>query len=64
MFLLIAAFLVTLNFCATRLFANCADAETDLLLFMVHLDNLELMFGVDFKLYRNVILVNCLGDVA
>ena len=41
--LLAAALLVALDLGAACLFANSANAQTDLLLFHVHLDDLEVM---------------------
>src|ERR1017187_756962 len=62
--LIAVALLVALHLGAACLFANRTDAQADLLLFLVHLDDLELMLRVDFELHRNVVLVHRLGDMA
>ncbi len=62
--ILIASFLIAFHFGAACLFAHCTDAEADLLLFLVHLDDLKLMLGVDVELDRNVMLIDGFGDVA
>src|ERR1039458_5113773 len=62
--LIAVALLVALHLGAACLFTNRTDAQADLLLFLVHLDDLELMLRVDFQLDRNVVLVHRLGDMA
>src|ERR1700735_3723378 len=57
--------LVVLDFSAAGFVAtDCAKAETDLLLFHVDLDDLELVLHAGFELRRLAGLVACFGDVA
>jgi hypothetical protein len=56
--------LVDLDLGAAGFFADCADAEAYLLLFLVHLDDLELVLVVDLELDRLAVIVDRFGDVA
>ena len=58
------ALLVALHLSAARLFPNCADAQADLLLVLIHLHNSELMLVAYLKLDGNIMLIHGLGDVA
>src|SRR5271168_4481784 len=58
------ALLVALDLGAAGFFADSADAETHLLLFLVHLDDLELVLRVHIELDRLVARIDRFGDVA
>src|SRR5581483_11150074 len=45
-------------------FAHCAEAEADLLLIRIHLDDLEVMLLAGFELHRNAVRIGSFGDVA
>src|SRR6202044_1064387 len=58
------ALLVALDLSAAGFLAYGADAETDLLLFLVHLDDLELVLRVHIERHWLPVGTDCLGDVA
>ena len=62
--ILIVAFLVAFHLGPARFLANRADAQADLLLFLIHLHDAELVLLADLELHRGVGLIHCLGDVA
>ena len=53
-----------LDFRTAGFFANCADAETDFLLFHVHLDDLELVLLTLFERQRLAVSIHRFRDVA
>jgi len=58
------ALLVALDLGTAGLFANGLDRETDLLLFLIHLDDLELVFRVHIERDRLAVRTDRFGDVA
>src|ERR1700722_1867861 len=56
--------LVGFHIGATALFTDGTQAEADLLLLRVHLDDLEVVFLPGFELHRLTQCIGCLGDVA
>ena len=58
------ALLVAFHFGAAGFFAHSANAQTDLLLVLIHLHDAELVLAANLQLDRSVTLVNSLGDVA
>ncbi len=59
-----SALLVALDFGAGGFFADRLDAQADLLLFLVHLDDLELVLVADLQRDLLAGIVDCFGDVA
>jgi len=56
--------LVAFDFGTAGFFANCLDREADLLLFLVDLDDLELVLVANLEVDLLAGVVDCLGDVA
>src|SRR5215469_15996804 len=56
--------LVAFHLGSAGFFADGADAQTDLLLVLIHFDDLELVFGVHIERHWLPVRTNCLGDVA